>query len=262
MKTNSKKPLLLVLLICIAFYSCKEEGKTELAEKIPGINLENMDTSVSPKNDFYNYVNGSWMKVNTIPEEESRWGGFGVLRKSTRNDVLEIINTARELGSYKDGTDQKKGLLIFESELDTISRNKAGISPITKYMDKIEGIKNLNDLQTVLASEIAISSPFAGLAVFPNLNDSSVNAPYISPAGLGLPDRDYYLDQDEKSNDIRTKYKEHIVRMLSYIGDDKASAQKDAETILALETKLAKPRLDKVQRRDINDSSYGLEKIY
>src|SRR5210317_997383 len=115
MKTNFKNLTLLAVLGLLSLTSCKEDNKKDIAEveKIPGIILENMDTTVSPKDDFYNYVNGNWMRTNTIPDEESRWGGFGVLRKSTRNDVLNIIKTSKELGTYADGTDQKKALLIF-----------------------------------------------------------------------------------------------------------------------------------------------------
>ena len=86
MKTNIKSILIVSVLAVFAFLGCKEEPKEETAmvEKIPGINLENMDKDVSPKDDFYNYVNGNWQKNTKIPEEETRWGGFGVLRKSTR----------------------------------------------------------------------------------------------------------------------------------------------------------------------------------
>ena len=120
MKTNIKSIAVVSVLGLFAFLGCKDEPKedTAMVEKIPGIILENMDTSVSPKDDFYNYVNGNWMKTNTIPEDETRWGGFGVLRKSTRQDVLDILNTSKELGSYQEGSDQQKALLIFESELD------------------------------------------------------------------------------------------------------------------------------------------------
>ena len=114
-----------------------------MVEKIPGIILENMDTTVSPKEDFYNYVNGNWMKTNTIPDDESRWGGFGVLRKSTREDVLDIINTSKELGTYKEGSDQKKALLIFESELDTVARNEAGIKPLQPLLEAINSISSV-----------------------------------------------------------------------------------------------------------------------
>ena len=211
-----------------------------------------MDTSVKPQDDFYNYVNGSWMKNNTIPDEESRWGGFGVLRKSTRQDVLDIINTSKEL-AYADGSDQKKALLIFESELDTVARNKAGVTPIKPMLDAINGIKNLNDMANVYATTLGVSAPYMGLTAFPDLNDSSINAAYVVPGGLGLPDRDYYLDQDEKSKERRLQYVDHVTRMLQFIDYDEAKAREAATMILALETKLAEPRLDKVQSRDIRN---------
>ncbi len=251
-KTNIKMMLAVSGFAFIALVACKEEPKkdTAMTEKIPGIILENMDTSVSPKDDFYKYVNGNWEKHTAIPEDESTWGGFGVLRKSTRQDVLDIVKTSKELGTYADGTDQKKALLLFESELDTVARNKAGITPLQPYLDRINAVKNLSDLQTAIASSNAISAPFMGLASFPNLSNSKVNAAYIVPGGLGLPDRDYYLDQDDKSKEIRQQYVDHIVRMFKFIGVDEAKARVDAQKILVLETKLASPRLDKVQSRD------------
>ncbi|MCB0446010.1 MAG: M13 family metallopeptidase [Gelidibacter sp.] len=256
MKTNIKMMLAVSGFAFFAIVACKEEPKKDTAmteEKIPGIILENMDTTVSPKVDFYKFVNGNWEKNTVIPEDESTWGGFGVLRKTTRQDVLEIVKTSKELGTYAEGTDQKKALLLFESELDTIARNKAGIAPLQPYLDQINKIKNLSDLQTTIASSNAISAPFMGLASFPNASNSKMNAAYITPGGLGLPNRDYYLDQDEKSKEIRQQYVDHIVRMFKFIGIDESKGRADAEKILAMETKLASPRLDKVQSRDFRN---------
>ena len=245
--------ILKTIIVCstiLLFNSCQNSESEN--EKIPGIILENMDTSVDPKDDFYNYVNGNWMKTNTIPDDESRWGGFGVLRKTTRQDVLEIIKTAQIKDNYKEGSDQKKALLIFETKLDTISRNKAGIKPIKHLLDAIEGIKNINDLQTVYATVTGVSAPFAGIGANPDLNDSSVNTAWVFPGGLGLQ-RDYYLDQDEKTKDIRKDYLKHVSKMFQFIGYDVTDADNAAILILDLETKLAEPRLDKVQSRDIRN---------
>jgi len=250
MKIKATKLLFLSAFSFLGLVACKEDAKKDMAEKIPGIILENMDTSVNPKDDFYNYVNGNWVKTNTIPDEESRWGGFSVLRKSTRKDVLDIINTSKELGAYTQGSDQKKALLVFESELDTVARNKAGITPLIPLLEAINSINNIEDMQTIYATTVGVDAPFMGFTVFPDLNDSSMNTAYITPGGLGLPDRDYYLDQDEKSKERRTQYLDHVIRMLQFIDYDEAEARKAAETILAIETKLAEPRLDKVQRRD------------
>lgn len=251
MKTNTKKLSLLAGFAFLGLVACKDDKKdvAQVEEKIPGINLDFMDTSVSPKDDFYNYVNGNWMKTTKIPDEETRWGGFGVLRKSTREDVLEIINTSKELGTYADGTDQKKALLLFESELDTVARNEAGIKPLQPYLNAIKNIKNLNDVQNVLATQIAVSAPFYGLGASADMSNSSMNVAWIFPGGLGLS-RDYYIDQDSKTKEIRKDYVAFITKMLQYINYDEAKAAKAAEKILALETQLATPRLDKVQMRD------------
>ena len=253
MKINTKKFLLLSTFSFLTLVACKEEAKNDMAEKIPGIVLENMDTSVNPKDDFYNYVNGNWVKVTTIPDEESRWGGFGVLRKSTRQDVLDIVNTSKELGTYAEGTDQKKALLLFETELDTIGRDETGLAPLQPLLNAIDGITNISDMQTVYAKTLGVDAPFFSFQVFPDLNNSSMNASYISQGGLGLPDRDYYVLQDSKSKERRSQYVDHITRMMQYIDYNEADAKAAAEMILAIETQLAEPQLDKIQSRDISN---------
>ncbi len=251
MKINLKT---LSALSCAAFFgvvACKQEAeKTVKAEVIPGIILENMDTTVNPKDDFYNYVNGSWMAKTKIPDDRSSWGGFSVLRKSTDADVLKILAEAKASGKYASSTDQAKALAIFDTKLDTIARNKAGLAPLQPALKAIEGIGSLADMQTVLATNAAVSSPFMSIGAGADLNDSSMNTVYFSANGLGLPDRDYYLEQDEKSIEIREAYKKHIAKMLKMLGDDEATATAAADKILELETQLSKPRLDKVERRD------------
>ncbi|HKK12378.1 MAG TPA: M13 family metallopeptidase N-terminal domain-containing protein, partial [Flavobacteriaceae bacterium] len=251
MNTKFRQVLAVVVLAFTTLIACKNDAKkdTAMTEKIPGIALENMDTTVSPKADFYNYVNGNWMKANTIPEDETSWGGFGILRKSTRKDVLDIINTSKELGTYAEGTDQKKALLIFETDLDTVARNEAGIKPLQPLLDAINGIQNLNDVQTVYATTIGVSAPFAGIGSSPDLNNSSMNIAWVYAPGLGLQ-RDYYLDQDAKSKEIRQQYTDHVARMLRFINYSEADAKTAADLILRLETQLAEPRLDKVAMRD------------
>ncbi|WP_225036589.1 M13 family metallopeptidase [Winogradskyella sp. SM1960] len=239
----------------LTMVACKENAKkdTTIAKvTTPGIVLENMDTLVNPKEDFYNYVNGNWVRTNTIPDDETRWGGFGVLRKSTRHDVLEIIKSSKEFGTYKEGSDQKKALLIFESELDTLARNEAGITPLEPLLEKINSIKSLQDMQTVYASTLGVSAPFAGIGANADLNNSSMNTAWVFPGGLGLQ-RDYYVDEDTKTKEIRGKYIDHIARMLQFINYSQEDARNAAQTILELETQLAIPRLDKVASRDIRN---------
>ncbi len=245
------KRVYLIAIGLMAFVACKEETKTTKEEQeIPGIVLANMDTTLSPNVDFYNYVNGNWMKFTEIPDDRTSWGGFSVLRKSTDDDVLKILATAKESGNYAAETDQAKALAIFDTKLDTTARNKAGLTPLEPAMKDIASVKNLKDLQTIMAKNPAVSTPFMSIQAFTDLNNSSINAVYLGANGLGLPDRDFYLEQDEKSIEIREEYKKHISKMLQKLGDEEAEAEKSAEKILAMETQLAEPRLDKVESRD------------
>ncbi len=246
------KSAAIVATCALTLVSCKTEETKETAqvEKIPGIVLENMDTTVAPNQDFYNYVNGSWMKNTEIPDDRTSWGGFSVLRKATDADVLEILAEAEKSGKYTAGTDQAKALAIYNTKLDTVARNKAGLTPLQPALDAIAGVTNLNELQTVLATNPAVSSPFLSIGAGADLNDSSMNTVYLGANGLGLPDRDYYLLEDGKSKEIRVEYVKHISRMLQMLGDSEADATAAADKILAMETALATPRLDKVESRD------------
>ena len=242
----------IVLSTSLLFFTCKSPDlKTEDGTLERGIILSNMDETVNPKDDFYNYVNGNWMKNTEIPEDQVRWGGFGVLRKSTDKDVLEILDRASKSGKYPEGTDQSKAIAVFKSKLDTNSRNQLGIIPIKPALDLISNINSVADFQKVISIYATIvSQPFFGISAFSNPSNSSMNSAYLTPVGLGLPDKDFYLNKDSKSIEIREQYKAHISRMLQFLGDDKESASSQAETILNFETLLATPKLDKVQKRD------------
>ncbi|MDX1462265.1 MAG: M13 family metallopeptidase [Marinirhabdus sp.] len=256
MKRNKITSVIALAAVALVVTACKDDAEKDMAQADTverGIILSNMDTTVSPKDDFYTYVNGSWMEKTEIPDDQTRWGGFNVLRKSTDKDVLEILRKANESGAYKEGTDQAKALAIFASELDTVARNEAGIEPLKPALEAIEGIETVADFQKVMATRIEVSQPFIGLAAFSNPSNSAMNSAYVTPGGLGLPDRDYYTNTDAKSIEIRNKYVDHITRMLQFLGDTEEEARKQAEAILAFETKLAEPRLDKVASRDFRN---------
>lgn len=246
------KMIVPVSLGILSLTACKQESKTDaVAEaKIPALDMANMDTLVKPQDDFYNFVNGNWMKATEIPEEESVWGGFSVLRKTTREDVLTIINDARKSNTYAADSDQAKALALYESELDTVARNEAGLQPLQPALDSIAFIASVADIQRVGQLRNGTGTPFFNFRVFSDFSNSKMNAGYIAPGRLGLPDRDYYIEQDEKSKEIREQYKEYISWVLEYAGDDAATAKEEAQRILALETKLAEPKLDKVEQRD------------
>lgn len=252
MKTNFLKPIALMAAMAAGVSACKPAKENPVESH--GIILENMDTSVSPKDDFYNYVNGTWMKENEIPDDETIWGGFTKLRKDTAKNVLDILDRAKKSNKYGPETDQAKAIIIYESKLDKDARNALGIEPILPALAKIEAMNSMEDFQNLMSKEsVRISQPFVGLSAFANPNDSQMNATYITTGRLGLPERDFYTNDDEESEKIRGQYVDHITRMLQFLGDSEADARQQAETILAFETRLAEPRLDKVASRDFRN---------
>jgi putative endopeptidase len=260
MKTILKKLMLCTSVIALTFaFSCKGEPQIE-EEKIPGIIVENMDTSVKPNDDFFRYVNGSWLDKTEIPADRTSWGSFHELRKKTDEDVLTILNETiaeDKFPKLKDAqgnltleSDQKKAVNFYESIMDTVARDKQGITPVLPFLNKIDAIENINDLQNLLTEMAPYGyGGFFGFSVFNDLKDSKMNAGYLTPAGLGLS-RDYYVDQDEDTKDKRVKYIAHIARMLQYFGDTEEVAKVNAQKVFDYEYNLAEPRFTKEESRD------------
>ncbi|WP_240911227.1 M13 family metallopeptidase [Yeosuana marina] len=249
---------MLTLIAITSLLACKNDSKKEIADiqKVPALNLDNMDTSVKPGDDFYRYVNGKWLDTNKIPDEYSFWGSAYEVFKKTNDDALAILKSA--MSDNKDlekievmpGSDQEKAVNLFQTIMDTVSRNKQGVDPLKPYLAKINAIKDINDLQTFLIEmEPTGGAGFFGFGVSSHPKNSNMNAGYLGGGQLGLS-RDYYVDQDDDTKEKREKYKQHIVRMLQYIGDSEEEAKVNAETVLTFETRMAEPRMTKEDRRD------------
>lgn len=242
----SKSTKIAILLMAALSYN-----QNNAQQKGVGIDLSLMDTSVSPKDDFFNFVNGTWLKNTEIPADRTRWGSFDELRKKTDADALAILAEASKNPKYKSDTDQGKAINLYKSIMDTVARNKAGIKPLKPYLAKIDAVKSVADLQNLMiemASKGGVG--FFGVGVGTDAKNSSRNVVYVGPGSLGLPDRDYYVSDDGDSKEKREKYVQHVARMLQYIGDKPEVAKKNAEKILALEIEMSKPRFDRVERRD------------
>src|SRR5690606_10403404 len=228
-----------------------DDKKMAVKEEPRGINLAYMDTRVSPKDDFFRYVNGKWVDSTEIPGDQTTWGSFNELRKNTDSSALALLEKASNNKDLDASSDQAKAVYLYQSIMDTVARNQKGVEPLKPYLEKIEAIQNKEDLQKYLTEMQQYGGAgFFGFTVRSDAKDSNANAAYLYPSGLGLPDRDYYVGEDGDSRDIREKYKTHITRMLQYLGDTQEEAAKNAATILAFETNLARPQLDKVERRD------------
>jgi len=253
-KTIKKIMFFSSLAILTATISCKSD-KGE--EKTPGIAIENMDTSVKPADDFFRYVNGTWVDKTKIPDDQASWGGFNQLGKETAQDVLVILNKAideRDFPKVKDAqgneidSDQEKAVNYYESVMDTLTRNKQGTNPIKPFLVKVDEIKTKKDIESYITNMASYGrGGFYGFGVSNDLKNSSMNAGYLGSGRLGLS-RDYYVDKKVKGK--LKKYQEFVAKMLQEFGDDEATAKKNAATIVTFEKSLAEPMMTKEERRD------------
>ena len=249
MKKICNKQLLFVIPAIMGF--AVSEAQTTPAAKEPGINVMNIDKKVKPSDDFFRYVNGTWLDKTEIPSDRTSWGSFNELLKKTDKDAMDILKEASRNPIYKSTTDQGKAINLFKSILDTVARDKQGINPLKPYLAKIDAIKNTKDLQKVLSEMEPVGGiGFFGIYVGADDKNSSKNSLYVGTGSLGLPDKDYYSADDKDSKEKREKYELHVAKMLQFIGENPTKAKESARKIVALETAMSQPRLDRVEQRD------------
>ncbi len=249
MKIHLKKSFFFVIPAIVGF--AEAQAQSVPAKVQPGINTSFMDKSVKPNNDFFRFVNGTWVENTAIPADKTTWGSFNELRQNTDRDALAILKEAAANKNLDPNSDQAKAVNVYLTFMDTISRNKLGIKPIKPFLDKINKIKNTQDLnQLLLEMESQGGLGFYGIGVGSDAKNSNRNVVNLGLGSLGLPDRDYYVSDDKDSKEKREKYLTHVARMLVFVGEKPADAKQNAAKVLAIETAMAKPRLDRVERRD------------
>lgn len=251
------KKVLLGISVAIAVGACtpaQQAAETlpiaaeqELAMK-SGILNQNMDLSVRPGDNFFNYVNGTWLKKIEIPADKASYGSFAILADEAQEDVKAIIDTASQ-GDYADGSDEQKVGDMYSSYMDIDNRNTIGIKPLKSEFDKIANIANYDQLVEYFAYSVkyGYGTPvsFFQYADFKSPNEYGL---YAWQAGIGLPDREYYFKEDEDGKNILTAYQAHIEKMFNLAGLENGA--KNAEMLLALETKIAQEHMKKEQARN------------
>lgn len=239
----------LMATLCFAAVSLGFSQSSDSSK--PGINLNYMDRSVKPGDDFFRFVNGTWYDQTEIPADRTRWGSFDELRQKTDDDMKIILKEALNNPAYTASSDQGKALNLYRSIMDTITRDKQGIKSLQPYLDKINKVKTVVDLQKLfIEMEAEGGIGFVGVSIGTDAKNSNRNVINVGLGRLGLPDRDYYVSDDADSKEKREKYVAHVARMLQFLGEKSQQAQQNAEKVLALETAMALPRLDRVERRD------------
>lgn len=206
------------------------------AQDYKAINQTFMDQSVRPQDDFYNYVNGNWMKTVQIPSDKARWGSFDELRENTDVAVLEILKTALN-ETHATGSDGQKIADLYKSYVDFEARNKIGLQPIRKQLADINAIKNLKDL-TAYFSKYGREggNPFYGGYVGPHLKNSKINTVYLGGGALGLG-RTYYQKDDEANRKTLADYSEFINTLYGKI--DQKTKDLKGPKVIAFEKSIA-----------------------
>ena len=200
-----KNTLWIALLVTIMI-ACAPEAEKAGREMPPALDMANLDQSVDPKENFYQFANGNWLKEAEIPADEGSWGGFSALRDENNEMVLDIMEGAAENPEFIEGSDERKAINLFAVGMDSSRAESVGVGAISRWIDKIDGVTNTSQVQELIA-ELHRSGygPYHGISSFPDLKNSKINSLYISAGGLGLPNRDYYTKTDEKSVEIREK---------------------------------------------------------
>jgi putative endopeptidase len=216
-----------------------------------GFDLANLDRSCAPCADFNKFANGGWMVKNPIPAAYPSWGVFNEVIERNREILHQILEDAAKDTAAAPGSNQQKIGDYYGSCMDTTKIESEGLKPLQPELDGIEKISDAQGLENEIAHLQSIGV-HAGFVVdsTQDFKDSTQVTGEVDQSGLGLPDRDYYTREDDKSKQQRDEYVKHVTKMFELMGDDPAKAAAEAQTVMALETKLAQASQTKVERRD------------
>lgn len=258
---NRHSALLCFILLILVSSDILSQVRSEINGNNKPIDPENLDTSIDPNKDFYEYSNGSWMKNNPIPPEYSSWSSWSELRNKNNEKQRIILEQATTVSSAaKVSNLQKLGDLYFTA-MDTVTIEKIGMEPMKEDLAKIDAIQSAEDFQRVFAylKTFRNGGLFSFFAGQDDKNSQNVIL-QLFQGGLGLPDRDYYLKDDERSKKLRAGYMEYMSRMFTLIGYDDMSSVNTARKIMDIETRLANASMSRVDMRDA-EATYHLMKL-
>jgi endothelin-converting enzyme/putative endopeptidase len=212
------------------------------------LDVTSIDTNVDPCTDFFAYSCGSWLQNNPIPPDKTSWGVGGKLADQNRALLREILEEAASGGPGRDPVKQKIGD-YYSACMDEKAIETAGASPLKSDLERINKMRSKREMARVVAAMPGLNVPFAFQSDQDYKNSSQVIA-QVDQSGLGLPDRDYYLNTDAKSVELRQAYSAHVQKMFQLLGDSPEAAATEAQTVLRMETALARGSLTQVERRD------------
>jgi len=239
------------VLTITAGIACGHEGKPQYGPW--GVDLSGMDRSVRPGDDFFRYSGGTWMKQTQIPSDRSSWSTFSILRANAERDVKAIVDELSKRPN-KQGSIEQKVADFYASYLDTTAIERAGLGPVRDDLAAIAAVQSYEDIASLMGRpDISVGGPVS-ISRWPDAKNPERYAVNIVQSGLSLPDRDYYLKEDAKFIEVRTRYREYVEEMLALV--QYPEARKAADTVIALETEIAKRQWSNEKRSD-RDLTYN-----
>jgi endothelin-converting enzyme/putative endopeptidase len=261
--------LSITLAVLIGLYGCQQQAdqaaveaqaqntaaqqvaavEAPVAELGSGIDQSGFDESVRPQDDFFAYVNGTWVKNTEMPADKARWGTFDALGEQSQRDIRELVEEVSQTDDVEPGSPTQKIRDFYNAWMDDETATAQGIEPIRGDLDAIAAIDSMDGVYTMFSKlgVYGVNSPI-GLGIFSDMKNPDVNAIYVVQAGLTLPDRDYYLKDDEQFVNGRQLYLKYVTDIFNLAGYDNAADR--AERLLELETSLAEVMWTKEENRD------------
>lgn len=247
--TMQKKPLLETMHPFVYLLSAFCLIMSAAGADKPALDISGWNRDTRPQDDFFEFANGGWLKNTEIPSDKTRWGSFVILAEESRDAVQTIIDELSAKDGLKNGSNPQKIRDLYRSFMNEERVNELGVAPIKAYLQVIEGISSKNEFGKIWAEagRLGISNPI-GAYINQDGKDSTRYALYFTQSGLGLPDRDYYFQDDERSTGLKEAYRTMLARMFDLAG--LSDGLKKSETIFELEKRIAGAHWTRVENRD------------
>jgi len=251
MRTLNRAVALAFAVCLFALLAPGGVGRTQSRPGVAsGIDTTGLDRGVKPCEDFYRFANGGWIAKNAIPADASSWGTPQVMRDRNLEQLHTILEAAVKSKAAKGTNEQKIGDYYY-SVMDTAAQDSAGLKPLAPWFKRIDEVNDAKTLQSAFAylATYNVDSPF-GVGSRQDLKNSRLVIADVSQSGISMPDRDYYLKDDDKSKTIREQYVKHVAKNFALMGDDAAKADADAKIVIDIETRLARVSLGRIEQRN------------
>ena len=239
-----------MLFLAVTSLLTYAQGNNDKTKK-SGFNITNLDRSVNPAKDFYEFADGGWIKSHPMPDDQTRWGSFDILQEENNMILKKILDEVSANKNWEIGSARQKIGDFYSVAMDSERIEKEGYKLIMPELRKIDALSNAKDFYKLIAEyHLDGMNPLFDFSCDVDAKRSSIMVSQINQRGVALPDVEYYTKEDARSKEIREKYIEHIINMFKLIGTNEETAKTNARIILDLETRLAKASNTRVENRD------------